>query len=121
LITNLLNIHKIDYPEKQKGIDKQLEHLVVNCQLTKAAQLFEMFKSTTLNIQQRCDSCAKQCELILSLQNGSFKCDPEFQKQLLNHQLTKQDIDADPTWVDNAVILVLVILNLLFFDLSYIM
>jgi hypothetical protein len=77
----------------------------------RGAELFEMLNIVTLTIQQRAEDCDDQKRLIEALQTGLFKMNKANRLKLCNHVITAEDVQNDPSWISDAIVLVLRLLH----------
>lgn len=97
----LLDEHDIVYPQNGTHADRATRPLTI----TRAARLFNDFSIYTLTMQERVQDAYGQ-EMVQALQTGAYVCDAQRQADLLGKQLTAADIEADPAWLNEGVILV---------------
>ena len=102
LICNLLDCANFHYPRRTYTYDFGDP----TCPRNRAAQLFGQFEIVYLTIQQRADMCPWQTAMIKALQDGVFKMTADVIRAFEQHQLTREDIVKDPSWVTDSIVLV---------------
>lgn len=98
LVCNLLDANSIHYPRRTYSYTFE----DASCPRSRAARLFADFEIAFLTVQQRVDDCPRQSQLIVDLQNGTFRVTKQVRELFEQHQLTREDVIADRGWLTSC-------------------